>query len=75
MEPFLKFIYTGELERAIINCDDLKYLAETYQIKSLEDLCDAASHDIDATKMAFCASILTNNGDRVFFSNDVNHKF
>ncbi len=50
MEQFLKFIYTGELEEPVIN-DGLIQLARTYQIKTLENLCQAASADIDDDQM------------------------
>ncbi len=50
MEQFLKFIYTGKLEEPVIN-DGLMQLAVTYQIKMLENLCQAASADIDDDQM------------------------
>ena len=44
MEQFLKFIYTGQLE-GVVNNHQLKQLAETYQVKSLQNLCRFACHD------------------------------
>lgn len=50
-EQFLRFIYTGELEGPVKNPGLLLQLAEKYQIKTLESLCQAASSDIDIHKM------------------------
>lgn len=50
LEQFLRFIYTGELEGPIKN-PGLLQLAQKYQIKTLERLCQAASSDIDIHKM------------------------
>lgn len=44
MEQFLKFIYMGQLKRPVNN-HQLKQLAETYQVKSLQNLCQFACHD------------------------------
>ncbi len=51
VQQFIKFIYTGELEGSVMS-QQLLHLAETYKIKTLEDLCLAASADIDRDKMA-----------------------
>ncbi len=52
MEKFLKFVYTGELEEAIVNPNKLKELASIYQIKTLEGICEAASStQIDEDEM------------------------
>ncbi len=50
LEQFLRFIYTGELEGPIKN-PRLLQLAQKYQVKTLEKLCQAASSDIDIHKM------------------------
>ncbi len=57
MEQFLKFIYYGELEGAAQNGQLIK-LAETYQIKTLIELCQIASHDIIRGELAAMASEL-----------------
>lgn len=51
MEEFLKFVYTGQLEGNITNPNKLKELATTYQIKTLEHICEAASKEIDEEQM------------------------
>ena len=51
VQQFIKFIYTGELEGPI-KSQHLMQLALTYKMKTLEDLCQAASHDIDVDQMA-----------------------
>lgn len=53
MEQFLKFIYTGELEGSVEK--ELMTLATTYEVKTLEELCDTASHDIEGACMASLA--------------------
>lgn len=67
MEQFLKFLYTGELEVAISN-PKLKELASTYQIKSLESICKAASKEMDADQMIKfvlqCEPLVGNLGSR-----------
>ncbi len=47
MEQFLKFVYTGKLEGIITTPKKLKELASTYQIKTLERICEAASKEMD----------------------------
>lgn len=51
VQQFIKFIYTGELEGPINN-QHLIQLAITYQIKTLEDLCQAASANTNRDQMA-----------------------
>ncbi len=53
MEQFLKFVYTGELEGSVGK--ELMTLATTYKIKTLEELCDTASHGIEEALMASLA--------------------
>ena len=51
MEQFLKFVYTGQLEGTISNPNKLRALATTYQIKTLESICEAASKEMDKDQM------------------------
>jgi len=51
MKQFLKFVYTGELHGAINNPKKLKELATTYQIKTLESICEAALKEMDEDQM------------------------
>lgn len=51
MEQFLEFIYTGHLERPV-RSGKLKQLAVAYQMKTLERLCDSASHQIDGNQLS-----------------------
>ena len=51
MEQFLEFIYTGHLEGPI-RSGKLKQLAVAYRMKTLEDLCDAASYEINGNQLS-----------------------
>jgi len=53
MKQFIKFIYIGELEGPITH--ELMQLAIEYQIKTLEDLCQAALQYISLDSMATVA--------------------
>jgi len=50
MENFLTFIYTGQLGDPC--CRKMKYLAETYQIKTLMNICKAAANNVDGNMLA-----------------------
>ncbi len=50
MEQFLRFLYTGELVGSI-NSSQLSQLAATYQVETLEALCQVASHTITQGQM------------------------
>ena len=52
MEEFLKFVYTGQLEKAITNPKKLKELATTYDIKTLASICETASQEMDRDQMS-----------------------
>ncbi len=66
MEQFLKFVYTGKLEGSISG-HQLKQLATTYQIRTLEDLCQAASYDIDGEEMSVLALQLNPSLEKVSY--------
>ncbi len=51
MEQFLKFIYTGEIEGPIKNCQMMMKLATTFQVNTVKNLCEVASHEIDEHAM------------------------
>ncbi len=70
MAQFLKFVYTGEL-KGPIKGSQLMYLATTYKIKSLEKLCQAASHDIDGDQLAILALQLKPEVDQ--YSTDIKY--
>lgn len=53
MNQFIKFIYFGELE-GLVN-HELMHLAVTYQIKTLENLCQTALREVPIDKMAIIA--------------------
>ena len=58
MEQFLMFIYTGELKGSV--SPQLKELATTYQIKTLENICNvAASQEMDRDQLG--QSVLMQN--------------
>ncbi len=52
VDQFLRFLYTGELAGPINNSSQLLQLATAYQIKTLQDLCVAASSSITRDQMA-----------------------
>ncbi len=54
MEQFLKFLYFGQLEEPV-SSRKLKYLAETYRIKTLISICIAAASKVDGDKLASLA--------------------
>jgi len=66
MEQFLKFVYTGKLEGSISG-RQLKQLATTYQIRTLEDICEAASYDIDGEEMSVLALQLNPSLEKVSY--------
>jgi len=65
MEQFLKFVYTGELDGTVE--PGVGQLAAAYQIKTLEDLCEFASHDVDEDGMAELAMQFNSGGQRAIW--------
>jgi len=59
MEQFLKFVYTGELEGSVGK--ELMTLATTYKVKTLEELCDTASHGISVCPIHFEIELIRNS--------------
>lgn len=62
MEQFLKFLYFGKLEDPV-SSRKLKYLAETYQIKTLISICEAAASKVDINKLASLAMDDSKDGE------------
>ncbi len=61
MESFLKFIYTGELDSPVKD-DQLMQLAKIYRVKTLENLCEVASFNVDESEIARLALQLRTPG-------------
>lgn len=51
VNQFINFIYTGQLDGSQLNLEHLMRLALSYEITTLEKLCQAASHTIDLDQM------------------------